>query len=463
MAEARGVGPAKLEVVHLSQGGMAPMTNTSRIRKGLVAVVLAAWAGGAGWAGSAAAQEGCVTSQCHPTFGQAPYVHGPIGAGQCVVCHQEGNPRHPTRSGKDFQLAHGGGKELCYACHERVDANRVVHKPVVTGDCIACHDPHQSNAELMLKKETTSALCFSCHENNKTNRGFVHGPVAAGDCNICHNPHSSPFPHLTEEKGVDLCLLCHIDRKEEYTRRYVHKPVGEDCGTCHNAHATDSEFMLYGDDKDLCYRCHKETQKLIEESVVKHTALKTEKCVGCHTAHSSDFPRQLKAPTREICFSCHAHAALGAQIQNSKRQHGPVKQNDCYACHDPHGSGYAWVLKKAFPPEFYMPYRTENYAICFDCHNKDIALNEFTTKLTDFRNGDQNMHFLHVNKDPKGRSCKACHEVHAGDQEKHIRKEVPFGKSWKLPINYTKTPTGGRCVVGCHKPKDYDRVNPVVY
>lgn len=434
------------------------MTNTSLIRMGLVAVALAAWIG---WAGPAAAQEGCVTKECHPTFGQAAYVHGPIGAGQCVVCHQEGNARHPTRSGKDFQLAHGGGKELCYACHERVDANRVVHKPVVTGDCIACHDPHQSGAELMLKKETTSALCFSCHENNKTNRGFVHGPVAAGDCNICHNPHSSPFPHLAEEQGAELCLLCHIDRKEEFTRRYVHKPVEEECGACHNAHATDSEFMLYGDDKDLCYRCHKETQKLIEDSVVKHTALKKEKCVSCHTAHSSDFPRQLRSPTREICYTCHAD--LGAQVQNSKRQHGPVKQNDCYACHDPHGSNYAWVLKKAFPPEFYMPYRTDHYAICFDCHNKDIALNEFTTKLTDFRNGDHNMHFLHVNKDPKGRSCKACHEVHAGDQEKHIRKEVPFGKSWKLPINFTKTPTGGRCVVGCHKPKDYDRVNPVVY
>jgi hypothetical protein len=27
----------------------------------------------------------------------------------------------------------------------------------------------------------------------------------------------------------------------------------------------------------------------------------------------------------------------------------------------------------------------------------------------------------------KGRSCKACHEPHAGDQEKHVRPDVPFG------------------------------------
>ncbi len=414
-----------------------------------------------GGAVGAPTQEGCVTDQCHSNMGKADYVHGPVGAGQCVVCHEEGNPRHPTGSGKDFKLAFGGGKELCYACHDRKDANPVVHKPVATGDCVACHDPHQSDAELQLEKPTTSELCFSCHEDDKTNRSFVHGPVAAGDCNICHNPHSAPFPNLTEETGAALCLLCHVDRKEEFTRKYVHGPVEDDCGECHNAHATDSPYMLYGDGKELCYRCHTKMKEHIESSAVQHTAVKKDPCTACHTPHSSNFPRQLRAGTKDICFTCHTD--LAAKIKNSKYLHGPVKQNDCYACHDPHGSNYTKVLKKPFPAQFYIPYRTENYALCFDCHNKDIALNEFTTKLTDFRNGDWNLHFLHVNKDPKGRSCKACHEVHAGNQKKHIRKEVPFGKIWKLPINYTKTPTGGRCVVGCHKPKDYDRVNPVVY
>ena len=64
---------------------------------------------------------------------------------------------------------------------------------------------------------------------------------------------------------------------------------------------------------------------------------------------------------------------------------GPVKQDDCYACHDPHGSNYTKILKKAFPTEFYMPYATENYAICFDCHNRDISIDRFTTTLRSFR------------------------------------------------------------------------------
>ena len=54
--------------------------------------------------------------------------------------------------------------------------------------------------------------------------------------------------------------------------------------------------------------------------------------------------------------------------------------------------------------------------------------------------------------------------MHAGNQEKHIRREVPYGKiNWMLPIEFTKTETGGNCDVGCHKPKPYDRQNPVKY
>ncbi len=61
----------------------------------------------------------------------------------------------------------------------------------------------------------------------------------------------------------------------------------------------------------------------------------------------------------------------------------------------------------------------------------------------------------------KGRSCKACHEMHAGPQANHIREKVPFGSAgWMLPIEYTKYKDGGKCVVGCHAPKTYKRTAP---
>jgi predicted CXXCH cytochrome family protein len=288
----------------------------------------------------------------------------------------------------------------------------------------------------------------------------VHGPVAAGDCNICHNPHSADYPGLVELEGSDLCFLCHLDRQAQFELKYKHQPAAEACNKCHNPHSTDFTFMLLAEGENLCLECHKEMGKHLEDSQIRHSALDKKQCTVCHTAHASDYPRQLKSSAKEICYTCHKE--MGIRLKKATFIHGPVKQDDCYACHDPHGSDFTKILKKAFPAEFYMPYATENYAICFDCHNRDISLDRFTTTLTGFRNGDTNMHFLHVNRE-KGRSCKACHEMHAGDQTKHIRREVPFGKMWNLPVNFTQTKNGGSCVVGCHKPKEYDRVNPVKY
>jgi hypothetical protein len=120
------------------------------------------------------------------------------------------------------------------------------------------------------------------------------------------------------------------------------------------------------------------------------------------------------------------------------------------------------LLGNDFPEEFYTPYATEKYAICFDCHDERVALDKWS-KETQFRNGNRNLHFLHVNRE-KGRNCKACHEVHAGQQEKHIRENIPFGnKGWSYPITYTITENGGGCVVGCHRPLSYDREKAIKY
>jgi predicted CXXCH cytochrome family protein len=199
----------------------------------------------------------------------------------------------------------------------------------------------------------------------------------------------------------------------------------------------------------------------IAEAKVSHQPVKKGDCSSCHVSHFTDFEKLLKAPLKEICFTCHKE--LGEKVGADKFHHGPVSVNDCAGCHETHGSAYPRILRSYFPAEFYIPYKTENYAICFDCHSKEIALNAKTTALTDFRNGESNLHFLHVNKEKRGRSCKACHEVHSGNQAKHIREEVPYGKKWSYPIHYTKTPTGGTCVVGCHKPLSYDRKKPLKY
>jgi predicted CXXCH cytochrome family protein len=143
--------------------------------------------------------------------------------------------------------------------------------------------------------------------------------------------------------------------------------------------------------------------------------------------------------------------------------HGPVRSGNCTACHDAHGSGHAALLRRDFPKAFYASFDLENYALCFDCHDKALVLTEKTTALTEFRDGARNLHYLHVNRAEKGRTCTACHDIHGSDQPKHMAAAVPFeGSPWALPIQFEKTAGGGRCAPGCHAPKSYQRDQPGV-
>ena len=404
---------------------------------------------------------GCSNSKCHSNIGKAKYVHGPVGAKVCICCH---NP-HGSFLPKAIERA---GGDLCYACHQakvKEFAQEVVHPPVEDGDCVACHDPHQSSQRYQLRGKSLQDLCFICHENSIVKHKYLHGPVAVGDCVACHRPHASHNEFLLiapPDKGA-VCFECHRERLEEFKRKHVHKPVGEDCGKCHDPHGTDYKAQLISPQPKLCKDCHAkihpEVFKDIATAKYDHKPVKEGHCTACHTPHSSNFRAQLKKSLPGLCFSCHVD--LGDYVKECKFYHGPVQEGDCDACHKPHGSLFTKLLNKYFPPEFYTPYDEHKYDLCFECHNKDIARDQRTTTLTNFRNGDYNLHYLHVHRQ-KGRSCKACHDPHASVQPKHIRLEVPFG-AWSYPIHFKTTKTGGSCVVGCHKPQKYDRVNPVKY
>jgi predicted CXXCH cytochrome family protein len=142
-------------------------------------------------------------------------------------------------------------------------------------------------------------------------------------------------------------------------------------------------------------------------------------------------------------------------LQN-KQWHDPIRKDGCVACHKPHGSENFRLLKASFPPGFYANFDLDGYALCFSCH-EDLALTvERTRTLTNFRDGDRNLHFLHVNKANRGRTCRACHDVHASPEPLQIRERVRFGK-WLMPIHFEKKETGGSCHPGCHAIKTYDR------
>jgi predicted CXXCH cytochrome family protein len=409
------------------------------------------------------AADSCITNKCHSNMGKEKFVHGPVAVGNCTVCHREiGKHKFaPIKKASDF----------CYQCHDRVNTKKTVHAPVKDGNCTLCHDPHQSPYKYQLRADRTK-LCFTCHDKKIAAGKYVHGPVAVGGCVMCHNPHQSDFPRMLNASGNDVCFMCHTDMADRFKeKKFVHTAVKQGCINCHSPHSADYKYNLKADGtRDLCLGCHKDKKEWIETAKTKHGALETgKKCLACHDPHMGDYAKQLVKAPMDLCLSCHDKPLdtptgkiidMKTYLAENKDKHGPIREKDCSACHNPHGSDNFRMLRKYFPPVFYAPFDPKNYALCFNCHEKTLVLDPQTTTLTNFRNGDQNLHYLHVNKPVKGRTCRACHEMHATNNPKHIRDAVPFG-AWELPLNYHKTPDGGSCQPGCHQKFTYDRKSPV--
>ena len=414
--------------------------------------------------GKEAVKESCITAKCHAKMGKDKFVHGPMAGGECDACHKQ------TGKHKFEPINDVGG--LCEQCHEKLTTQKVVHPPVKQGQCTMCHSPHQSPYKFQLRA-SGSDLCFLCHDKAMVSGKFVHGPVAEGGCSTCHATHQSEFPKLLMADGNEVCFTCHPDKADAIkSAKFVHPPVQMGCVSCHSPHSSNYKYQLLAEgNRDLCLTCHSDKEKEIKAAAVPHKALDTPKrCLACHDPHVSKYPKQLIAQPAELCLGCHDRdyngqdgpiANMKAILDSNSDHHGPLKEGDCSGCHNPHGSPNFRMLREPFPQLFYASYNPDNYKLCFMCHENSIARDEMTTTLTNFRNGDHNLHYVHVNRAVKGRTCRACHDAHATNNPKHIRDSVPFGK-WQLPINYKKTGTGGSCSPGCHQRFGYDRVKPVV-
>jgi predicted CXXCH cytochrome family protein len=319
----------------------------------------------------------------------------------------------------------------------------------------------------------------TCHADLAKNK-HVHGPIAVGECAACHvwkdNRHDFTLAH----DDAKLCTSCHDDvipdQKKAKKKHTVHEPVGEDCTTCHSPHGGPDRAFLSLPVIQLCEACHDEpvAQAKAETSVSKHSAvLEGKACLTCHKPHESEFGGLLAAASMDVCLTCHDKTIqMGDRVLPNTKQdiaakkfaHGPVEDKECDACHTAHGSPRAALLSEDYPATFYAPYGQKAYALCFACHEEALARDAQTGDLTEFRNGTLNLHYLHVNKKVKGRTCRACHATHASDQPAQIRTSVPFGRSgWSIPIRFQKTDSGGSCASGCHLPRTYDREKPVDY
>jgi predicted CXXCH cytochrome family protein len=276
-------------------------------------------------------------------------------------------------------------------------------------------------------------------------RGFRDG------CRDCHEQEGERH-HFTMESSPDLCLVCHDSVLES---SHEHDPAREDCLDCHEPHGSQHAQLLTEVQPELCFLCHDEERVL--EGEMHHKPVEQGRCSDCHEPHAAPHAGLLAKAGTALCESCHREVL--DRLRDLPHKHQPLREGDCQQCHRPHASEHAWLLGKPFPRSLYQGFETGRYGLCFGCHEESLATEARTRSATGFRDGSRNLHFVHVDRAQRGRSCRACHDPHAGDNPFLVKQSPRYG-SWQMPMKFQVLETGGSCAPGCHEAQSYDRETP---
>ena len=332
--------------------------------------------------------------ECHTDKTKGKSVHSAMAAG-CLSCHEIRVNRDITR----VKLITATPVSLCVSCHadkKAADIKGTVHPPAVR-DCLACHDPHESDNKNQLLKPTSGGekenLCLTCHQTglHMPAGGSRHAALDMG-CDTCHTVHKTgPDPtdenrfHLTKAAPA-LCLDCHDARDADLQKahnnqpfatanclechdphqsaqphlmaKFTHPPFAASaCDTCH-APAKDGKVVLTQTDiKSLCGTCHDDQVKLIAGAKVPHPGAMGD-CTDCHSPHASNEPGLPKTDGVSICTTCHADIG---DLGKKAFHHQPAFGQGCGTCHTPHGGDNEKMLRVA------------GNGLCLECHGPDAV------------------------------------------------------------------------------------------
>jgi predicted CXXCH cytochrome family protein len=147
----------------------------------------------------------------------------------------------------------------CTECHKDIDRTPRHHLELMSGSCIACHDPDQPARAL------SGALCLDCHYDIiLLNAESVHPYVLSSDCQQCHFWHGADEPGILIGRSIAVCGACHPDhigsRAHPVGDGIIDPTTGAEMtcvSSCHSPHMSTREGLLqehFG--QPLCSLCH---------------------------------------------------------------------------------------------------------------------------------------------------------------------------------------------------------------
>jgi predicted CXXCH cytochrome family protein len=378
-------------------------------------------------------------SGCHGPqsyrFAGAPGPETPApAAAPARAAAPSGAPAMPEPSDLERSI-----NKKCISCHEKElkrFARTRLHAPVRAGACSFCHLDHgPENRLILLGRE--DRVCARCHNLEAGPTRAAHGgfPLEGSRCTECHDPHGSAAAGFL------------------YERR--HPPFAEgDCGSCHGKPADG--WKVPGSVTEVCRGCHDD----IGREKHPHSAIAAKGCLGCHRAHAAAEKKLLRAPLPALCFTCHPRPRFAQQTV-----HDPVGSGECATCHPAHGAANEHLLVRPYPIEQYAPYAPGRYGLCLECHDEGALTDPARGSDTGFADGTRNLHALHVRdrvsqselgtRVQPGVTCRNCHDPHATESPRLIRRVLDCNGVPCLQIEYKKIGAGGKCLGGCHIAQSY--------
>ncbi len=313
----------------------------------------------------------------NPKLLRAAGQHPPFAEGSCDACHRKPlGPRMRLR---------GRIGRICSSCHGDLTEGSTVTHPALDRrrnrrQCVACHDPHMSDVEPLLRAEGP-ALCASCHpgEAKAATGDGGHAPAAEA-CTTCHQPHAAARRYLLDDAPPELCLGCH-DADDLRAPHLGADPESLTCTDCHTPHGSDNPKLLAANlhpplldgcdtchegaydrleadgGSELCLACHDDIGEAAAAAKVPHPAMELARCADCHNPHASPQEHLVKEPAGGECLACHDD--MGPR--EGETAHGVITLIGCRACHEPHGGQRPRLL------------RAEGDALCLACHDASHA------------------------------------------------------------------------------------------
>jgi DmsE family decaheme c-type cytochrome len=185
-----------------------------------------------------------------------------------------------------------------------------------------------------LPAQAKSLICLKCHTANATfnlhNWNASTHAVADISCSDCHNIHGGRNLKVTLRDTSEMCERCHQDVKAAFSLPN-HHPVPEKrvfCTDCHDPHGGSAEMNLRKDTvKETCTRCHAEKEGPF---VYEHADI-NEDCSACHSPHGSVNNNLLTLREPFLCLQCHpTHSISGSTTAETKRAYY-TRCSDCHS------------------------------------------------------------------------------------------------------------------------------------